>query len=221
MKKFNDEDQYYNWRNGHEKRMCIYALTAFILLVSSFSAVVIYSRITVDYPYNKQIGAHLENTYAGSTPEIMKENLILAKEAMITAGLEPENYGKLFYWEQTPHYQMSYTYRYIDGLINRTDYIIEWRNLHINSGTPTFQDVYNEMITDLRTEYQHKDGIDYAARYAWILKYHGWAMYIGYATIVGVIITAVVMIYFLEKSENNDNPYDLQNYNQKHGIKMD
>ena len=218
MKKFANNQEYEKWREGgHSTRMAVYAVVMAVLIIGGLVAFNFYCSIAVDYPYNKQIGAHLNNAYDGSTPEIMKENLLLAKNAMIKAGLKPENYGKIFFWEQTADYQMEYTYRYIDGLINRTDYIIAWRDSHIGSDAPVLQDVYNEMLDDLRVEYKRNGPIDWAAKDAWMIKNHNWVMFSGYAAVVYIIALTTLMIYFIYRIFD-DLPYSLRSYNSKHGV---
>jgi len=127
----------------------------------------------VDYRYNRLIGGHLENALDGSTPEIMREELQKAKQAMMDEGLEPTDYGRFWRWQQTPDYRLDFTYRYIDGLINRTEFVVQWRNTYINATTTqTLKDVYDEMLSNLRTEYHRRGPIDWAAYPTWLLKYH-------------------------------------------------
>ena len=123
--------------------------------------------INVEYQYNRKIGSYLENAFDASTFEIMKENYISAKRGMLGEGLRPEDYGRWFYWEQTPDWQMNYTYSYIDGLVVRCDYYI---NVTKISNISPYTDIYNQMISNMRTESQRNGPVDWTAKPAWLIK---------------------------------------------------
>jgi len=175
-------------------------LVAIILIVTAIVVPVViqvYRSIAIDYRYNVAIGGHLENALDGSTPEIMKENLLKAKEGMIAEGLTPDDYGAYWHWMQTPDYKMDYTYRYIDGLINRTEYVISWRDTNNATATPALKDVYNEMLDNLRTEYNRRGPIDWAAHPAWFIKYYSLWYFQGEFTVVWIIallLLAVIIV---------------------------
>ncbi len=180
VKNFKDQNEYVEFAKKYKKDTIsilgvLTLLTILIPIATGF-----YVGVTVTYPYQKMIGAHLDNADDASTPELMKQELIIARNGMIEQGLTPETYGKFWWWEQTDDWKMNYTYAYIDGLINRTEYVIAWRNTNINASSSTsLQDVYDQMLTNLRTEYHRNGPIDWAGHPAWILKYHTWAYFIG------------------------------------------
>lgn len=157
--------------------------------------------INVDYRYNKKIGAYLANAYDASTFEIMKEYYIKAKQGMLDEGLTPDLYGKWFYWEQTPDWQMNYTYRYIDGLIARCDHYI---NQTKQGNITPLTDVYNQMIENLRNESQRNGPVDWAARPAWMIKnaplyYWGWGVWLC-VILLAVVVTFLTLHLLLKVS---------------------
>jgi len=93
---------------------------------------------------------------------------------------------------------MSYTYSYIDGLINRTEYIITWRDIYINSTTTTtLQDVYDEMLDDLRIEYLRNGPIDWAAAPAWILKNYTIWYFHRLIVVIFEVLAVLLWLYLL------------------------
>jgi len=156
-----------------------------------------YRDIVVDYRYRKLIGGHLENALDGSTPEIMREELLKAKQAMIDETLEQTDYGAFWYWQQTPDYRMDFTYRYIDGLINRTEFVMQWRNTYINATTTqTLKDVYDEMLANLRTEYHRRGPIDWAAYPAWLIKNHT-LWYFHFEILLIYEVVAIILLFYI------------------------
>lgn len=148
--------------------------------------------INIEYTYNKTIGSYLANAYDASTFELMKENYVKAKQGMIDQGLEPTDYGKWFNWEQTPDWQMNYTYRYIDGLIARCDYYI---TVTTTGSISPFTDVYNQMITNMRNESIRNGPVDWTVWPAWEIKnapIYYWGLFFW---IFGIIVAIIAVIF--------------------------
>jgi hypothetical protein len=165
-------------------------IVIFAVLISAFH---ISYAINVEYRYNKNIGAYIENAYDASIFELMKENYILAKQGMVNEGLQPSDYGKFWFWEQTPDWQMAYTYQYINGLITRCDfYINQTETLEINQ----FTDIYNQMITNMREESLRNGPIDWAAKPAFILKASVLYYFGGLVWIVALVVSVLVILMF-------------------------
>ena len=200
MVKFHSEEE---WKKAKQRRFnrTVYTTIFLVALVIAVPIVInAYGDIVVLYQYRRVIGAHLENALDGSTPDLMKQELIAAKQGMISEGLQTSDYGKFWAWQQTDDYKMDFTYRYIDGLINRTDYVIQWRNTYINATTSqTLQDVYDEMLANLRTEYNRRGPIDWTAYPTWILKHHGWWYFVGDILFVFVIAIALLILLVIYK----------------------
>jgi hypothetical protein len=166
--------------------------------------------LTVEYPYQKSIGTILDNAYDASTFELMKNYYIQAKNAMINQELTPNLYGKWFYWEKTPDWQMDYTYLYIDGLVSRCDYYI---NLTKTTNISPLTDVYDQMITNMRTESLRNGPVDWTAGPAWVIKYapmYYWGWIVWAIIIACDVATIATLVLLALESE-----YDIREAQQK------
>lgn len=154
--------------------------------------------VNVSYQYRHSIGAYITNAYDASTFEVMKDNLEKAEGGMRSQGLEPTDCGRAWSWEQTQDWCMAYTYQYIDGLINRTQYYI---NLFKGNPNSTFTDVYTQAIHNMREEMNRNGPVDWAAYPTWALKYHAlyyWVWLVIAALsilfIAGLVLIALVVM---------------------------
>jgi hypothetical protein len=207
MKIFKDEDEYLKFAKKYKKNTIQILATLAILTVLVSIATSFCIGIIVEYPYQKTIGAYINNADDASTPELMKQELVLARNGMIDQGLTPDLYGKFWWWQQTDDWKMNYTYAYIEGLINRTEYVIVWRNTNINASVSTsLQDVYDQMLANLRTEYHRNGPIDWATYPTWVLKHHTWAYFSG-ELIVSYILAMTVLGTYLFYTRWIKNPY--------------
>lgn len=212
MKIFKDENEYSVFAKNYKRKTVRLLIALGLLTILAPTAISFYVGVAVDYPYQKTIGAHLNNADDAPTPELMKQELILARNAMIEQGLTPDSYGKFWWWEQTDDWKMNYTFAYIDGLVNRTEYVVAWRNTNINASASTsLQDVYDQMLANLRTEYHRNGPIDWTAYPAWILKHHTWAYFIGDLMVCYIIITIGLGVGLFYKRWMR-NPYKEDNW---------
>lgn len=155
--------------------------------------------INVEYPYRMAIGAHIDNAYDASSFEVMRDNLLRAKAGMVAQGLEPTDCGRFFSWERTPDMCMEYTYQYIDGLVNRTEFYIGQMS---KLNQTQFTDIYTQAIENMRKEMNRNGPVDWAAYPAWILKYaplYYWGRLVWLGIVALPIVTAALIIAFAER----------------------
>src|SRR3990167_5586926 len=125
-----------------------------VLAVSVTASMIFWPALAIskwtgpDYEFQYNVHSHMENTYFSYSPEIYIESLVKCKQGMMTLGLTNDTYGKYWSWEKTPDWRMDFQYRHIDGLILRGQELIQWREN--NNGTPTFTDVYNQKMQNIR-----------------------------------------------------------------------
>lgn len=142
-------------------------------------------KVGPKYDYKEAVGGHIDNAASSPTPELVKENLILARTGMEDLGLTPDMYGRFMPWKQTPEWRMDYQYARLDAIIERCDEVIAWRdNQDLTSGQ--MADVYKEKmdaIKDLVEADDHWYGMDYIAYRAYMIENHQflylWALPLG------------------------------------------
>lgn len=127
----------------------------------------------ISYQYDKEIGSYMENAVDMIAPEGMLEQVELAKQGMINAGLNEEDYGAWIF--KKPSNSMKFQYQHIEGIIERIKAVQDWKNKMALNGTQieTLGDVYEQKMTNLRN-YIKEGGIrsDWIAKDTWYLKYH-------------------------------------------------
>lgn len=150
----------------------------FLLVI--WAVVAISFGVYADYKYENAIGSHMEMAVDTITPESFKQELVLAKQAMLDAGLTENDYGAM--WLKKPDNSMKFQFRHIDSIIERADAMIQWKNTvyanqtSVPSGyasAEAFRDVYNDKMNQLRL-YIKEGGIrsDWIAEDAWYVKNH-------------------------------------------------
>jgi len=132
------------------------------------TALGVLGSMQVEAEYKRAIGSHLSNSYDAPTFEVMEVNLRKAWDGM-NATLAPEDCGRAFDWERTPDMCMAYQFQYIAGLASRIEsYIARVQQGNISQ----FSDVYEQMIQNMRHEFNRNGPADWVAHPAWLLKYH-------------------------------------------------
>lgn len=180
-------------------------------LLSSFS---INTNELLDY--DKQVDSYLiiAMSYA-DTPEQIINALSTAKANMIEFGIEPEDYCNVFDWEQRPNTRMSFVYDYIDEMISRAHYIIEWRESSLSNETDVLDDVYDTMVDNYQDELS--GNVLNRARDAYIIKYHTWIWWTGFQYVAIWILTVVSIIIMLIITDIYTFRY-WDDYARKHGL---
>ena len=149
--------------------ICGLLLASWVLL---FAGILVYDMTGPGYAYNKAVSSHLLNAYELNTPEAMKAEILLAKQGMKDLSLESSDYCSILYWEQTPDCSMSMQYEYLDGLVDRVDSVIDWKDKMYaanNTAVETLGDVYEQKMDNLRyflTEGGESDWIGRETYYA-------------------------------------------------------
>lgn len=128
----------------------------------------------IDYQYEAQIGAYMDNARDCLTPECMYEQVATAENAMRASGLTEEDYGQYFF--KKADNSMKFQYQHIDAILDRIKSVEQWKTEMYGSnatGVETMKDVYNEKMDNLRL-YIHSENArsDWIAKDAWMLKKH-------------------------------------------------
>ena len=131
-------------------------------------------KVGPKYDFQEAVHGHVLNAESSPTPELVIENLLLARTGMVDLGLTPDMYGRLMPWKQTPDWRMDYQYARIDAVIERCDEVIAWRdNQDLTSGQ--IADVYKEKmdaIKELIDDGGLSGDIDYLAYRAYMIEKH-------------------------------------------------
>lgn len=127
------------------------------------------------YDFQEAVHGHIDNACSSPTPELMKENLLLARTGMVELGLTPDMYGKLMPWKQTPEWRMDYQYARLDAIVDRCDEIIAWRDAQdLTSGQ--IVDVYREKMDTVKELISDggsvRYSVDYLAYRAYMIENH-------------------------------------------------
>jgi hypothetical protein len=125
---------------------------------------------TWDAAYQREIHGHMSNAYYADTPELMKDELQQAVQAMHAAGLDGQ-YDSLAPWHHVPNEHMDYQYKHLQSVVDRCNDIIEWRKTS-GSGTQA-TDVYEAKMRAVRDFIRNDGGwSDDVAHGAYFVVHH-------------------------------------------------
>jgi len=171
-----------------------------IVLVAIFSIASVYNMLGPNYEFQREIHGHMENAYYADEPELMKKELILAIDGMQDLGLEKEKYGAFWYFDKTPDRQMDYQYKHLEGIIERIDAVIEWREkTYANESTSTEQlgDVFEQKMDNLRGFLKEEGWSDWIARDTFYVEHHLWLYLFDLWFWLLVAISGIYLFYFM------------------------
>lgn len=179
-------------------------VVATLLLVAALVSFGLWATIdTYEYfgpttEYNKAVHGHVVNAYYAETPELVIENILLAKEGMEKLGLEPQHYSTLHSWKQTPDNKMSFQYDILDSVVSRAEEVITWRNQQQRTGGgDQLNDVYGDKIAKVKSFiYNNAEGwVDDIAQDAHIAQNHSWLWVANHSILTGVWLTIQTLLF--------------------------
>jgi hypothetical protein len=147
----------------------------------------------VSYQYDKQIGSYMSNAIDMIAPEGMLQQVQLAKQGMIDAGLTENDYAAV--WFKKPDNSMKFQYQHIDAIIERIQAVEDWKTKIAGNNTQieTLGDVYETKMTNLRN-YINEGGVrsDWIAKDTWYIKNHI-VVYFGFW--IGFILITLMLLF--------------------------
>ena len=142
-----------------------------VVTIFLVATVVVAFKVGPQYEYRDAVHGYIDNACSSPTPELMKENLQLARTGMVELDLTPDKYGRLMPWEQTPDWRMDYQYARLDAVVERCDEVIAWRDSQdLTSGQ--IVDVYREKMDTLRDLISGGSGVDYIVYRTYMIENH-------------------------------------------------
>ena len=129
--------------------------------------------ITTGYQYEKDIGCHFEKAISATTPEEMRQEILLGCDALQNDGVTNSSYVCIIL--KTSRDSMSYYYAQFYGLVERLDVLI---NLTNNGNiTGEYTDIPGQRLDNIRTElenlYCNSDHIGACyVKHAWYIENH-------------------------------------------------
>ncbi len=170
-------------------KQILFSLILFGLI--SFSCYQYY----VDYKYETIIGSYMLNAKDMNTPDKMLEQLQMARQGMINAGLTDNDYGVFIF--KKPDNSMKFQYSHIDSIIERVEAVQQWKESTYGSdsvATENMGDVYEAKMTNLRNFIMEDTRSDWIAKDAWYVKYH-FILYISWMVYMcSVLIECILAI---------------------------
>jgi len=155
----------------------------------------------VNYQYENKIGAYMDNAKDMNTPSRMIEQLQLAKQGMIDAGLTENDYGAM--WFKKPDNSMTFQYQHLDSIIERARAVEEWRQKTYGNDSSTqtesLGDVYESKMTNLRNFIMETTRSDWIAKNAWYVKYYKVLYFEG--EIILVLIALIIILIIVALSQ--------------------
>lgn len=169
-----------------------------IVLIGLPTGLYLYDLTGPGYQYNNEVHSHMQNAYDANNPELMKEQLLLVVKGMRDLGLTDNMYDAFWAWDKTPEKRMDYQYQHLDGILERIDAVIIWRNAtygNNSQGTETLGDVYEQKMDNLRMFLQEDSWSDWIANGAFYANFHVflytamlWALIIWIVFLIGAIL---------------------------------
>ncbi len=143
--------------------------------------------------YRRAIGDWAKNAEDSPTFEQSIHFLHLFNDSMNKEGLAPDGYNSAWGWDQTPQNQMYFQYSYVGQMIVRAQYYINLTQAaKPNSGV--FQDVYNQALTNFRSEMSHNGPLDWVALNAWTIKNgYYWEPLQGFGWFMGGVFGGIMV----------------------------
>jgi hypothetical protein len=151
------------------------------------------------FEFQNKVHSHMENAYYANSPELMKTQLQECVQGMRELKLTPDMYGAFMPWDRIPSKQMQYQYQHIDSIIQRVDYVIEWRDSMYNNTTgiqpEQLGDVYNQKMDNLRSFIKAEGWSDWIAHDAYYTNHYMWLYLISQISLMLFISIAIWFIY--------------------------
>ena len=176
-----------------------------IVTVFLVTVALVAFKVGPKYEFQEAVHGHIDNAYSSPTPELMKENMQLARTGMVELGLTPDMYGRLMPWKQTPEWRMDYQYARLDAILERCDEVIAWRDTQdLTSGQ--IVDVYREKMDTVRDLISDggsvRYSVDYLAYRAYMIENHPF-LYLYTASIAmllgTILVSAVINLALLDE----------------------
>ncbi len=169
-------------------------LIAIILTIGIFGGLIgfwIYSYY-VNYEYERQVGAYIENAYEVNTPERMISEIMKAKEGMIKLGLTDEMYGAWIF--KKPDNKMSWQYDFLDSIIERAVAVKDWRDkMEKSQEIETLGDVYEQKMDNLREFIKEGGRSDWIANDAWLLDKHFIVYFAEWISLIWIVLGGIIL----------------------------
>lgn len=156
---------------------------------------IIIGGISVNYKYERDIGAYFDNAVDCITPECILTQLNAGYTAINNSGLTPDDYGAWIF--KKPNNKMTFQYQHLDAIIERAEAVKQWKEqVYSNSSAgETMKDVYTEKMDNLRnyiTAESYRS--DWIAKSAWMLKYH--FFYKVWVYLICIILIVLIFLFY-------------------------
>ena len=183
------------------KQWLVTSVVLAVVTIFLVATVVVAFKVGPQYEYRDAVHGYIDNACSSPTPELMKENLQLARTGMVELDLTPDKYGRLVPWGQTPDWRMDYQYARLDAVVERCDEVIAWRDSQdLTSGQ--IVDVYREKMDTLRDLISGGSGVDYIAYRTYMIESHPF-LYLYSAIplifLAGLTVSALVNFIILDE----------------------
>jgi len=176
------------------KQWLVTSVVLAVVTIFLVATVVVAFKVGPQYEYRDAVHGYIDNACSSPTPELMKENLQLARTGMVELDLTPDKYGRLVPWGQTPDWRMDYQYARLDAVVERCDEVIAWRDSQdLTSGQ--IVDVYKEKMDTLRDLISGGNGVDYIAYRTYMIENHPF-LYL-YSPLMVVFLAGLVVSAFI------------------------
>lgn len=191
---------YFTKRKKDLVRMWTSIILLSLFLVIANVVVGVTDASTASYEFQNKVHSHLENAYFANSPELMKTQLQECEQGMRELKLTSDMYGAFMPWDRVPNKQMAYQYQHIDSIIQRVDYVIEWRDAMYNNTTgiqpEQLGDVYNQKMDNLRSFIKAEGWSDWIAHDAYYTN-HYMLLYIFSQLSVTLAVSLAIWLSFL------------------------
>lgn len=146
----------------------------------------------INYGYERQVGAYIENAYEVNTPERMIVEINKAKEGMIKLGLTNDMYGAWIF--EKPDNKMSWQYDFLDSVIERVEAVKDWRDKIENSQeVETLGDVYEQKMDNLREFLKENGRADWIANDVWLVNKNLAVYLVGYISLIWIVLGVIIL----------------------------
>lgn len=158
------------------------------------------------YTFQYEVHGHMENAYYADTPDLMIEELEMAKQGMEDLGLTQDMYGAYWPWGKTPDMRMDYQYKHIDAILERAQAIWDWYNTtYLGENITTTEhlgDVYEEKMANVRMFIQDEGWSDDIAHEAYFVNYHLFYYFLPWWMFIVILLSAIYIIWQIHVLDN-------------------
>lgn len=178
------------------------------ILIAIFTIASVYDMVGPAYEFRREVHGHMENAYYADHPELMKKEIELSIDGMNNLNLERNMYGAFWPWDKTPDRKMDYQYKHLDGILNRVEAVIIWRDANYGEnatgGTEALGDVYEAKMDNLRAFLQEEGWSDWIAQDTFYVSQHLWLylFWLWYGIIL--LIAIIYLVYFTLRLIDSD-----------------